>query len=133
MKTTWVLGLVALTGAASMTTAATRTDAPVAPDPRSAIFIQHGCNECHTISALQIRAVHDVAPDLTYAYGDVVLRYGVDLERFLDRPSGVMRLMLGSHIRLSPADRDSIVRILVGMYAQRVASRERGDSSLRSE
>lgn len=121
MKTTWVLGLVALTGAASMTTAATRT--PAAPDPRSAIFIRHGCNECHAISALQIRAVHDVAPDLTYAYGDVVLRYGVDLERFLDRPSGVMRLMLGSHIRLSPADRDSIVRILVGMYAQRLASR----------
>lgn len=133
MKTTWVLGLVALTGVASITTAATRTDASAAPDPRSAIFIRRGCNECHAISVFRIRAVHDVAPDLTYAYGDVVLRYGVDLERFLDNPSGVMRLVLGSHIRLSPADRDSIVRILVGMYAQRVASRARGDSSLRSE
>jgi hypothetical protein len=133
MKTTWVLGLVAVAGVAALTTLAARTRSPAAADPRSAIFIRRGCNECHAISAFKIPALHDVAPDLTYAYGDVVLRYGVDLETFLDNPSGVMRLMLGSHIRLSPVDRDSIVQVLKGLYAQRVASRERGDSSLRSE
>jgi hypothetical protein len=133
MKTTWLFGLMAVTGAAALTTLAARTAPPAAPDPRSAIFIRHGCNECHAISAFKVPAVHDVAPDLTYAYGDVVLRYGVDLERFLDRPSGVMRLMLGAHVRLTPVDRDSIVQILKGLHAQRVASRERGDSLLRWE
>lgn len=123
MKTTWVLGLVAIAGVAALTTLAARTGSSAAADPRSAIFIRRGCNECHAISAFQIPALHDVAPDLTYAYGDVVLRYGVDLETFLDNPSGVMRLMLGSHIRLSPVDRDSIVQVLKGLYAQRVASR----------
>lgn len=120
MKTTLVLGLVAGTVVA-LTALATRTGgSPVVPDPRAAIFVRHGCYECHAISALRVRAVHDVAPDLTYAYGDVVLRFGVDLETFLDRPSGVMRLMLGSHIRLSPGERDAIVQILKGQYAQRV-------------
>lgn len=123
MKTTWVLGLVALTGAASMTMAATRTDTPATPDPRSAIFIRHGCTDCHAIYALRVKAAHDVGPDLTAAYTDVGTRYGVALETFLDRPTGVMRLMLESHIRLSVADRDSIVQILKGLYAQRVASR----------
>jgi hypothetical protein len=67
--------------------------------------------------------LHDVAPDLTYAYGDVLIRYGVDLETFLDNPSGVMRLMLKSHIRLNPVERDSVVQILRGVYGQRLASR----------
>lgn len=123
MKTTWVLGLVAATGVA-LTALATRTGgSPLAPDPRIAIFLRRGCNECHAVSALQIRALHDVAPDLTYAYGDVVIRYGVDLETFLDKPTGVMRLTLGSHIRLNPVDRDSIVQILRSLYVQRVALR----------
>jgi hypothetical protein len=123
MKTTWVLGLVAVVGVA-VTALPTRTGgSPVATDPRSGIFLRRGCNECHAVSALRIRALHDVGPDLTYAYGDVLIRYGVDLETFLDNPSGVMRLMLKSHIRLNPVERDSVVQILRGVYGQRLASR----------
>jgi hypothetical protein len=123
MKTIWVLfGLIAVAGMAASSAPAAGTGSSANPDPRAAIFIRRGCNECHAISALRIRARHDAAPDLTYAYADVLLRYGVDLETFLDNPSGVMRLMLGSHVRLNPVDRDSIVQILKGLYAQRVAS-----------
>jgi hypothetical protein len=95
---------------------------PGGGDPRAAIFLQRGCGDCHAISALGVRAHYDVGPDLTYAYGDVVTRYGVDLETFLDRPSGVMRMMLASHLRLSAVDRDSILQILKGLYLERRAT-----------
>jgi hypothetical protein len=121
MKTTWVLGLVAMTGVA-LPSLATRTGgSPVGLDPRAAIFLRHGCNDCHAIYAFRVKALHDVGPDLSYAYTNVPTRYGVDLETFLDRPTGMMRLMLTSQIRLSPVDRDSIVQTLKGLYAQRVA------------
>jgi len=121
MKTTWILGLVAVTGAAALTTLAARPAPPTAPDPRAAIFLRHGCNDCHAIYAFQVKALHDVGPDLSYAYTNVRTRYGVDLETFLDRPTGMMRLMLSSRIHISPVDRDSIVQTLKGIYAQRVA------------
>lgn len=95
--------------------------AAVRPDPRARIFVQRGCNECHAISGIGVTAAKDVAPDLTFAYGDVVVRYGVDLESFLRDPSGVMRLMLASHLHLSLTDRDSMLVILKGLYDERRA------------
>ena len=93
----------------------------VRPDPRARIFVQRGCTECHAISALGATAAKDVGPDLTFAYADVVVRYGVDLESFLKDPSGVMRLMLASHLHLSLTDRDSMLIILKGLYEERRA------------
>lgn len=90
-----------------------------AGDPSAAIFVRSGCTECHGITAFGIKGANDVGPDLTYAYGDVPHRYGMSLEAFLYDPSGVMRIMLASHLRLSAADRDSMVRILKGVYQQR--------------
>lgn len=90
-------------------------------DPRAVIFIRRGCTECHAITGLGARASRDVAPDLTFAYADVVTRYGVNLESFLDNPSGVMRMMLASHLHLSAADRDSITHILKTLYEERRA------------
>jgi mono/diheme cytochrome c family protein len=119
MNRTWLAGAL---GLIAMATVAARATRPGARDPRAAIFLQRGCSECHAISALQVRASKDVGPDLSYAYGDVVIRYGVDLEAFLDHPSGVMRLMLASHLHLSAADRDSILQILKGLYLERRAS-----------
>ena len=97
-------------------TLASGRDGP--PDPRAAIFIARGCSACHAISALGLKAKTDVAPDLTYAYVDVVNRYGVSLEAFLADPRGVMRLMLAGHLHLTASDRDSIVHILHGLYVQ---------------
>ncbi len=90
-------------------------------DPRAAIFVQRGCTECHAISGLGVTALKDVGPDLTFAYADVLTRYDVNLESFLNDPSGVMRLMLASHLHLRMSDRDSMLHILKGLYQERRA------------
>lgn len=118
MNRIWLAGALGLLVMGSVAAQSTR---PGPRDPRAAIFLQRGCSECHAIAALQVRASKDVGPDLTYAYGDVVIRYGVNLEAFLDHPSGVMRLMLASHLHLSAADRDSILQVLKGLYLERRA------------
>jgi hypothetical protein len=88
------------------------------PDRRGEIFVQRGCNACHGIWALGVKAKSDVAPDLTFAYVDVVNRYSMSLEAFLHDPSGVMRLMLASHLHLSVADRDSIAHVLEATFKE---------------
>lgn len=88
------------------------------PDPRAGIFVRRGCTECHAISAFRLKAAKDVGPDLTFAYGDVVNRYGVSLEAFLYEPTGLMRLMLASHLRLSTVDRDSMIHVLKALYEE---------------
>ena len=99
-------------------------------DPRALIFVQRGCKDCHAVSALRVTASADVGPDLTYAYGDVLRRYGLNLESFMANPTGVMRMMVASHLGLSVADRDSIVRLLRGLYEERTADAETGVPSL---
>lgn len=96
-----------------------RTSIPL--DPRGVIFIQRGCSGCHGISALGVKAKTDAAPDLSFAYIDVRSRYGLSLESFLYDPTGVMRMMLASHLNLSRADRDSMVHILAEVYGERRA------------
>ena len=93
-------------------------------DPRGRIFVERGCRDCHAISAIKMKALTDVGPDLTYAYGDVLRRYGLNLESFMANPTGVMRLMVASHLRLTMADRDSIVVLLRGLYEERRADAE---------
>ena len=85
-------------------------------DPRAAIFVQKGCPQCHSISALGVKSPTEVGPDLTEAYEDVQLRFGVQLGQFLAQPTGTMQVVLSSHITLSPAERDSIVSILRAVW-----------------
>lgn len=87
-------------------------------DPRAVIFVQRGCNACHGVWGVGLKPKADVGPDLTFAYLDVRNRYGMSLEAFLYNPSGVMRLMLASHLNLTAADRDSISHILEGIFKQ---------------
>jgi hypothetical protein len=91
------------------------------PDPRGAIFVARGCTDCHPISGLGRKATRDVAPDLTFAYGEVVTRYQMSLEAFLASPPGTMELVLAARHRLSPVDRDSMVAILKRLYERRRA------------
>jgi hypothetical protein len=98
---------------------------PQHPDPRNGIFVKRGCTDCHAITALRLRSSADVGPDLTFAYADVVTRYGVNLESFLVRPTGVMQLVLASQPRLSAMDRDSVTRILKRLYLERRAHLDR--------
>jgi metal-dependent HD superfamily phosphatase/phosphodiesterase len=122
MARTALLALTALAALAGRGVAQT--------DPRARIFVERGCRDCHAVSALHVKASADVGPDLTYAYGDVLRRYGLNLEAFMANPTGVMRLMLASHIRLSAVDRDSVVQILRGLYEERRADAETGVPSL---
>jgi hypothetical protein len=88
----------------------------VPQDPRADLFVRRGCTECHAITAFHVKATKDVGPDLTYAYGEVVTRYGVTLESFLYDPSGVMRVMLAEHLHLSRTDREAMIRTLRELY-----------------
>ncbi len=92
-------------------------DAPAAQaaassDPRAAIFLEKGCPQCHTISALGIKSPAEIGPDLTFAYTDVQSRFNVKLEEFLHNPTGTMQVVLSSQIQLSPQERDSVIHLL---------------------
>jgi hypothetical protein len=95
------------------TTASPATPAGVtSSDPRGSIFLQKGCPQCHTISALGIKSPAEIGPDLTYAYTDVQNRFNMKLEEFLHNPTGTMQVVLSSQIQLSPEERDSVIHIL---------------------
>lgn len=110
---------VAVSIAALVPFARSRPSAGVAAapqDPRADLFVKRGCTECHAITGLHVKASQDVGPDLTYAYGEVVTRYGVTLESFLYDPSGVMRLMLAEHLHLTRTDREAMLQTLRQLY-----------------
>jgi len=81
-------------------------------DPRAYLFLGKGCPTCHSITAVGIKSSTDVGPDLSIAYSDVRNRFGVSLEEFLPNPTGTMQMVLGQLIKLTPAERDSVIHIL---------------------
>jgi cytochrome c551/c552 len=91
---------------------ATVSATPTSSDPRAAIFLEKGCPQCHTISALGIKSPSEIGPDLTIAATDVKSRFNMELEDFLKNPTGTMQIVLSSQIKLSSAERDSIIKIL---------------------
>lgn len=81
-------------------------------DPRAQIFLTKGCPQCHAISELQVTSPTNSGPDLALAWTDVRSRFSLPLDSFLHNPTGTMQIVLGSMIKLSPAERDSIVKLL---------------------
>ncbi|HET9708142.1 MAG TPA: hypothetical protein VFP39_07545 [Gemmatimonadales bacterium] len=81
-------------------------------DPRANLFLTKGCPTCHSVTAVGIKSSTDVGPDLSIAYTDVHSRFGTSLEEFLPNPTGTMQMVLGQLIKLSPAERDSVIHIL---------------------
>jgi hypothetical protein len=67
-----------------------------------------------------VKARAEVGPDLTTAYADVRARYGISLERFMEAPAGVMRIVLNEH-KLNRSQADSLVRLLHKVYLERLA------------
>jgi cytochrome c551/c552 len=94
------------------------SSAPASSDPRAAIFIEKGCPQCHSISALGVKSPAEVGPDLTIAYTDVRSRFNMELKDFLQNPTGTMQIVLSSQIKLSPTERDSIVEILEDLHEE---------------
>lgn len=88
-------------------------------DARGEIFVRKGCPQCHSISAFGIKSQAEVGPDLTGAYDDVQTRFGLKLDQFLEAPTGTMQMVLSSMIKLTPAERDSIVHILKELHEER--------------
>ena len=85
-------------------------------DPRAALFLQKGCPQCHSISALGVKSPTELGPDLTFAYTDVQSRFNMKLEEFLKNPTGTMQVVLSSQIKLSPEERDSVIHILTELH-----------------
>jgi hypothetical protein len=81
-------------------------------DPRARIFLTKGCPQCHAISALQVVSPTSAGPDLTVAATDVRSRFNTSLDSFMQQPTGTMQIVLSSMIQLTPAERDSIVKLL---------------------
>jgi len=94
-------------------------------DARGAIFVRKGCPQCHSISAFDIKSAAEVGPDLTGAYADVQTRFGLKLDQFLAAPTGTMQMVLSSMIKLTPAERDSIIHILKELHEEREERSER--------
>jgi hypothetical protein len=70
---------------------------------------------------LGLRGATDAGPDLTVADADVVNPYGTTQEYFLEHPTGVMQMILMSHVQLEPAAQDSIIQVLKELFEQRRA------------
>lgn len=85
-------------------------------DPRAAIFVEKGCPQCHSISALGVKSPAEIGPDLTLAYSDVQSRFNMKLDEFLKNPTGTMQIVLSSQIKLTPEERDSIIEILEDLH-----------------
>ena len=81
-------------------------------DPRARIFLTKGCPQCHAISAYQVVSPTNAGPDLTQAAADVRSRFNTSLDSFMYQPTGTMQIVLSSMIQLSPAERDSIIKLL---------------------
>ena len=122
------LAMLACTGTDKQTASSgdivTATAAPASSDPRAALFLQKGCPQCHSISALGVKSLTEVGPDLTMAYDDVRNRFNQPLEQFLHNPTGTMQMVLSQMITLSPEERDSVIHILERLHEAR---EERGE------
>ena len=105
-------------GDSAPATTSVSSASPASSDPRAAIFIEKGCPQCHSISALGVKSPAEVGPDLTIAYTDVQSRFNMKLEEFLENPTGTMQIVLSSQIKLTPAERDSIVEILEDLHEE---------------
>ena len=103
--------------------------APASSDPRAAIFVEKGCPQCHSISALGVKSPAELGPDLTFAYSDVQSRFNMKLEEFLKNPTGTMQVVLSSQIKLSPEELDSVIDILTELHedAEDAAEPEKDD------
>lgn len=123
----WSLLLVSLVAACGGEKGSAAQPAPPTPpaavvttsDARGEIFLRKGCPQCHSVSAFGIKSPTDVGPDLTGAYADVQTRFGLKLDQFLAAPTGTMQLVLSSMIKLTPAERDSIIHILKELHEER--------------
>ncbi|HEV2670456.1 MAG TPA: hypothetical protein VGU74_05145 [Gemmatimonadales bacterium] len=123
MKRLLVIALALIGQTLSAQADSARTDS-TQPDRRARFLIERRCSDCHSVVALKIKAKADVGPDLSAAYADVPFRYGMTLDRFLDQPAGIMRIVLGGRPSLGRAERDSLVALFRDLYTEQLAKQD---------
>ena len=96
-------------------TAAPATSAATGPGQW---FVETGCVQCHSVSAFDVKSQAQIGPDLSIAVEDVRTRFGVELEEFLENPSGTMALVFSSQIQLTPEQKKVALQKLRDAYAE---------------
>jgi hypothetical protein len=81
-------------------------------------FVDTGCVQCHSVSAFDVKSQAQIGPDLSIAVEDVRTRFGVELEEFLENPSGTMALVFSSQIQLTPEQKQVALQKLRDAYAE---------------
>lgn len=81
------------------------------PSKAGQFFVEKGCIECHSVRGLSLDG-GALGPDLTTAYTDVPIRFGMALEEFMEHPVGTMQLVLSSKISLTEEERELVVEVL---------------------
>jgi hypothetical protein len=81
-------------------------------------FVETGCVQCHSVSVFDVKSQAQIGPDLSIAVEDVRTRFGVELEEFLDNPSGTMALVFSSQIQLTPEQKKVALQKLRDAYAE---------------
>jgi mono/diheme cytochrome c family protein len=92
---------------------------PITPE----IFVEKNCTQCHQVSAYGIEG-GETGPDLSIAWTDVQDRFGVTLDKFMKSPTGTMQVVLGSMVKLSPAERDGIVKLLKEAHQKKATKKK---------
>jgi hypothetical protein len=70
------------------------------------------------VSAYDVKSQAQIGPDLSIAVEDVRTRFGVELEEFLENPSGTMALVFSSQIQLTPEQKQVALQKLRDAYAE---------------
>ena len=107
MLTIFASRLAAAALAAAILVPAVAVAKPITPQ----IFKEKNCTQCHKVSAYGISGAAS-GPDLSFAWTGVQERTGMSLDAFMKAPTGTMQYVLGSMVKLTPAERDGIVKLL---------------------
>ena len=95
-------------GSAAVTTTA-RSQAAAAGEGK--ILVDKGCVQCHKATAWGLDG-GEMGPDLSTAVADVQTRFNTNLADFMAHPQGTMKTVLENQIKLTAAERDTIVKLL---------------------
>ena len=123
-----VVSLVALVASCGGAKEAPKVGVSSGPDPRAAIFVEKGCNTCHSISLLGLEARAPLGPELDDAYQHVQERVGLTLDEFFRAPTGTMQAVLRQEPLLTRAERDSMVQIFKQLHVEHEAQELRTPS-----
>lgn len=97
-----------------------------------AFFVKKGCFVCHSVSTLGVESASKIGPDLSEAVTDVQMRFGMQLEDFLNNPTGTMAVVLSTQIILTPEEKREAVEKLKIAYQKKIEQQAQSASPQQS-